>query len=187
MPCAFSWDVFGNNVVPTVGGLHQACNFNVPAVEEGSSKPQCSLACADGYASSFSPETNRVLVRCEGAPDDSITMRNYFGIVAEAAPGFKAPRTEAADLNCQPDNCVATDDPDSQLATEKYCPNGLIASGTTGNCKCTAEDPTPQTPQTTQTTQTTTTQTTTSSAVSLRVQIQAKLLLVALSTLSFLV
>jgi hypothetical protein len=85
----------------------------------------------------------------------------------------------AKDLVCEPNECISTSDKalaNANPTTHILCENELIASGKTGNCKCSGEEQT-----TTPTTQATTVTTTTSSASAVY---KGKLYVVALSTLS---
>jgi hypothetical protein len=137
----------------------------------------CSLQCDIGYSASGTRYSSELtagqdqifLVLCN---DEGTVNEALFLSLAEAGTEFSA-----RNLNCQPDECISTsDEEEAKKDTHILCENGLIASGKTGNCQCTAEDPTPQT------TQATTVTTTTSSAVSLRSE-YAQMLLFSLSFL----
>ena len=180
--------MFGEHVEP----MHAYPTKDWQACVNGATYPNaggssCTLQCKHGYTASLPGHIEQgnipIWIKCETNSKRYVYTTDIGARLPEwGAGGYDDDTVPADDLNCQPNECISTSDQaevDQSPATHILCENGLIASGKTGACKCSGEEPTTQTPQTT-TTQTTTT----SSAVSLRIQIQAKMLLVALSTLS---
>jgi hypothetical protein len=130
---------------------------------------KCTVECKNGWSTHVTLSQIPIEVSCRRVADAQPAVHmTFFGSIE---------LIKAAPLGCKANECISTsDEEEAKKDTHILCTDSLIASGTTGNCKCTAEDPT------TTTTQATTV--TTSSALNLRVEIQAKMLLVALSTLS---
>ena len=176
MQSAHNFAVFGEHVVPGTGD-YGPCSTNFATglpwpvdADSGDEKNYCQLQCDIGYSAPGAPAGQEQIfwVHCDGTGS----------LLYELGSDSDIP---AGNLNCQPDECISTsDEEEAKKDTHILCSDSHITSGTTGACKCTAEDPTPQTTQAAETTQTT--QTTTSSAVSLRSE-YAQMLLFSLSFL----
>jgi hypothetical protein len=160
----------GSTIPTFLGGVGPCQDGDVL---EGQRATSCAVECKNGWATHEFPRNIPFEVYCwKGAGDTQPAVH---------MDSFRSrDSVKAAPLECKPNACISTPyqaTADNFPTTHILCENGLIASGTTGNCQCTAEDPTTQTTQAAETTQTTT-----SSAVSLRSE-YAQMLLFSLSFL----
>jgi hypothetical protein len=146
----------------------------------------CNLQCSNGFTPSLPGHTEQqgntpIFIFCNIAESSYV----YGTPIGQTIPDWGADAGDdddtfpAAEIICNPNACISTSDEalaNANTDTHILCENELIASGKTGACKCSGEEPT------TQATQATTTQTTTTSSAS--AVYKGKLYVVALSTLS---
>jgi hypothetical protein len=159
--------LFGDHIAPYSGGSvfygNSPCDLgsNTVAMDPLSLDGNCALECAHGYSSGLTRDNNPVLVFCwsgemaglifRAASTETIeTIAEFYAATDNNRAVFMHPHKTplpvlATDLNCKANNCIPTTDEDLanlHPTTHILCGDSQIASGTTGDCKCSGEQAT---------------------------------------------